>query len=1083
MFRGIGREKLVAAAIVCVAVLAVTGFVVYKTVVKKPAAAVLTVSSEVSSSEPAVSAAPSQTAVSSEPVSLKASEPTITDKHLTDLKGVFVSTGTGGDFPGAQSGAAAQKAAVQKMVDNAVSMKLNTIFFAARQACDAYYDSAFFPWASCLSGAQGQNPGWDPLDALVKAAHAKGLRVDVCVDPYYAGKTGAALADSSPARLHPDWTVNCGGSVYLNPGIPEVNELVANGIQEIVKNYAVDGVMLTGGFYPAGTFDDAAAFQKYNASGLSLDAWREGNIDALIKLVSGDIKTADAGVQFGIEAADGISAAGAKQPASSLFPDAAGWAKSGLVSYICPDVDLAMGASPVSFETASTRLSGDVNGTNCRLYFIHAAYKAGSSGWQSPDQLVRQAVYASKLTGFGGSVYKSYASLLKNTGGFEDAIVSWNLNQLNLTTLGKPLAVTDPKSGIVTDQGYVKITGTSDANFPLLLNGKELARDAEGQFSRTCGLNPGANTFTLTHKGVTDTITVNYKVVVLKSVGPAKDIAASGGTQISVTATAKNGSTVTATIGGKLYTMTPSTFTGNDNGPEQTGITDYSTYSALYTLPASQSKLQDLGKVKITATWKQFSSSALCADIKVLAKPAARSIGGTGKIIDSINQSTPYTETYLYNDDMYRPVTYPQLPGAWDYIETNPDGSPKVYYDGDDSFYKLSNGEMIDTKDSNLSRGTKPNNKISSAAQSQYDNNRYTRFTFKFSQKITYNAGTDVTYPSGNKSGVRNYTVTDFNASQFKITFYNTSSAVQPGKINSPLISSVDCASVGKNQIQYVFHLKNKGVFYGTYINYDSSGNMVIDFLNPWDGKLSDLRIAIDAGHGGKDSGAIFASGVHPTEADLNLKYILLIRQKLEKMGVPASNIYLTRTTDSYPNYDDRVHAMINFRPNFTLCIHQNASDGTATGVETYYFQPFSQPFVASIQSAILSAYSSAKNQPGVKVYSGMGANRGARFCSAVAYYSCKQIQMPSTLIECGFIDNANEYQFLKSDAGADAITSGIISGSMAFLNGETKYAAQTGSSQETGSSGTASLFESALTTLPPEADSTPAKQSITNLQ
>lgn len=1075
MVRGIGRAKWVAIGIVCVAVAAAAGFVFYKTV-KKPVKTAMIVSSQ-GFSAGAVSQTVSRAAASSAPVSFRGNEPVLADKFQKNISGVYISTGPGADFPAAAGNAAAQQAALQKMAGDVSGMKLNTIFFEARQASDAYYASSFYPWAASLTGTQGKNPGYDPLDTLVRAAHAKNIRVDVRINPYFVGKAGQAFADTSPAKLHPDWTVVCGGNVYLNPGIPNVNELVANGIEEIVKQYNVDGVLLSGGFYPSGTFDDTAAFEKYNASVLSLSAWRKANVDALLKLVSSKIKAADKSVQLGVEAAQTVSAAGTAQAGTTLFGDVAGWARGGLIDYICPMVSDTLGAAPVSFENAATLLTNDVKGTNVSLYIIHSAYKAGSSGWQSPDQLIRQVVYASKLAGCCGSVYDGYGSLLKNTGGIKDTLVSFYSGKLNLATLGKPLVVNEPKDGTVTDQGYVKISGTSDSNFPLLLNGKPLGCDAEGQFSRTCGLNPGVNTFTLNHKGVTRRLTVQYKVVVLKSVGPAKDITADGGTQVSITATAKNGSTVTASIAGKSYTLTQSVFSGNDNAAEQTGITDYCSYSVLYTLPASQARVQDLGKVKITATWGKFSASALAADIKVTAKAVA-SVKGTGKIIVSINKSTPYTETYLYSDNMYRPVTYPQLPGSWDYIETNSDGSPKVYYGGNYTYYKMSNGELIYTSDSNLSRGAKPANRISSASQTQYDGDRYTRFTLKFSQKITYNAGIDVQYPSDNKPGVRDYTVSNFNASVFKITFFNTSSAVKIGKINSPLISSVDCVSVGSNQVQYVFHFKNKGVFYGTYINYDASGNMVIDFLNPWDGDLSNLRIAIDAGHGGKDPGAVFAAGVHPTEADLNLKYILLIRSKLEKMGVPDKNIYLTRTNDTYPDYMNRVHAMINFRPNFTLCIHQNAYDGTATGVESYYYQPFSQPFVASIQNAILSAYQSAKKMPGVNVYSGMGANRGARFCSAVAYYSCKQIQMPSTLIECGFIDNANEYQFLKGDAGADAITTGIINGSMAFLKGQVKYADGAGSpSQGTGTSGGSSLYESSLAALPPEADSTTVKQ------
>ena len=48
----------------------------------------------------------------------------------------------------------------------------------------------------------------------------------------------------------PEWTVAYGGQLYLNPGIPEVNDYVVNSIVEVVKNYDVDGVHMDDYFYP-----------------------------------------------------------------------------------------------------------------------------------------------------------------------------------------------------------------------------------------------------------------------------------------------------------------------------------------------------------------------------------------------------------------------------------------------------------------------------------------------------------------------------------------------------------------------------------------------------------------------------------------------------------------------------------------------------------------------------------------------------------------------------------------------------------------------------------------------------------------
>ena len=64
------------------------------------------------------------------------------------------------------------------------------------------------------------------------------------VYPYRLSTSGSRdrLSKDNIGRKKPEWTVAYGGQLYLNPGIPEVNDYVVNSIVEVVKNYDVDGV-------------------------------------------------------------------------------------------------------------------------------------------------------------------------------------------------------------------------------------------------------------------------------------------------------------------------------------------------------------------------------------------------------------------------------------------------------------------------------------------------------------------------------------------------------------------------------------------------------------------------------------------------------------------------------------------------------------------------------------------------------------------------------------------------------------------------------------------------------------------------
>lgn len=968
--------------------------------------------------------------------------------QVNSLRAVFVAAITGKDFPSkAGLSAAAQKAEINGIVDKIVSLGMNMAVVETMADGQAIYQSNKFPWAKSLTGTAGNDPGYDPLAEFISAAHKKGVLVQAYVSPYRVQNISGSVA-----AAHPDWTVTCDGSLYLNPGIPSVTRMLESEVKSLAQKYDLDGIMLGNAGYPSTSFDDSKTYSLYGA-GKPPDEWRRQNVTLLEKTIFRAVRSQKQHMTFGVESdavwankkqnADGSDTASSVQGYSDHFADTRLWVKSGWLDYICPKNYSAMG----SFEPNANWWAKTVSGTGVTLYFGQAVYKTqtSESGWSSPDQIVRQLQFLGGVSASKGSVFYNYRDLTVNKGGVTDSIAKYFSNQLD-ATFGKDLVVGGPKDGLVTNESHVTITGTSDSNFPLYLNGKAVDRSSKGLFAQVVSLKPGKNVFALSHKGKTVNIVVNYSVDVLKSVSPTGKIAESGGTQINVVAVAHKDAAVYASLGGIRIQMSPAVLSSGDNSDAAEIPTDFSSYMGTITLPASKSSAQNLGRIEVTASWNGFKKTAAGAAVSV--KAFARAPAGSKQIATlkpiATDTNKQYIETYLYNDDKYRPVTYPQQPGAWDYVETNGDGSPKVYSCGNLRYYKLSNGEMIYCGNASVNpQAARPNNTIRSASQSDYDNGRYTRFTFGFTQKITYTAGTNASYAnlSANHPGVRDYTVNSFSATQFQITFYNTTGTPSAGKIISPLISSVDCRRVSDTSVQYVFHLKNRGVFYGTYIFYDSKGNLIIDFKNPWNGDFSKLRIAIDAGHGAQDSGALSPTGKSPNEKDINLKFALAVRDKLIRAGVPSSNILMIRTSDNYTDLMSRTVKMINWRPDFTLCIHNNASDGTASGVETYYFQPFSQPLVKGIQSRLVQAYRQSMADGSYRApRANYNPDRGARFSSAVAYYSCRQIEMPSTLVECGFTDNPYDYQFLTSGTGTDRITNALRDGVLDFMRSEIPY-------------------------------------------
>ena len=63
-------------------------------------------------------------------------------------------------------------------------MNINVIFFQVRCSSDAFYKSSISPWSSYLTGKQGDDPGFDPLQVAIEEAHKRGMELHAWMNPY-----------------------------------------------------------------------------------------------------------------------------------------------------------------------------------------------------------------------------------------------------------------------------------------------------------------------------------------------------------------------------------------------------------------------------------------------------------------------------------------------------------------------------------------------------------------------------------------------------------------------------------------------------------------------------------------------------------------------------------------------------------------------------------------------------------------------------------------------------------------------------------------------------------------------------------
>ena len=169
-------------------------------------------------------------------------------------------------------------------------------------------------------------------------------------------------------------------------------------------------------------------------------------------------------------------------------------------------------------------------------------------------------------------------------------------------------------------------------------------------------------------------------------------------------------------------------------------------------------------------------------------------------------------------------------------------------------------------------------------------------------------------------------------------------------------------------------------------------------------------KVFLDAGHGGKDPGAL-GNGLQ--EKDIALSVTLKIGNILANHGVTVG---YSRTTDVFLELADRATRANNFGANVFVSIHCNAfSDTSAKGVETYSYpgSTTGANLSKSIQNNIIAS----------------GAYTVDRGTKTADFAVLRLTNMPAALVELAFITNAQDATILISRQNdlAVAVSKGIL--------------------------------------------------------
>jgi N-acetylmuramoyl-L-alanine amidase len=196
---------------------------------------------------------------------------------------------------------------------------------------------------------------------------------------------------------------------------------------------------------------------------------------------------------------------------------------------------------------------------------------------------------------------------------------------------------------------------------------------------------------------------------------------------------------------------------------------------------------------------------------------------------------------------------------------------------------------------------------------------------------------------------------------------------------------------------------------WGYHISYDGKKLVIRIKRQPETLTLKKLKVAIDAGHGGSNTGA---GGETSGIAEKN--YTLLIAKELEKaLRKEKATVYMTREKDTTLSMLERNEMIKKQEPDFLISIHLNSSNNdTIKGVSTYYryigFRPLTQFILKRMQEL------------GLKEFGNVG---GFNFSLS------GPTDYPNCLVEVAFLSNKEDEQRILNPKFHKQVAAKIVAG------------------------------------------------------
>ncbi|WP_026104000.1 N-acetylmuramoyl-L-alanine amidase [Anabaena sp. PCC 7108] len=540
------------------------------------------------------------------------------------------------------------------------------------------------------------------------------------------------------------------------------------------------------------------------------------------------------------------------------------------------------------------------------------------------------------------------------------------------------LVVVFPPTNYQTSTEKIFFIGTAPPNGQVLINGKLISRSKTGHFSPSFPLRLGENVFTVIYQNQEREIKVtrlSTQPELPKSLGfakdsltPAADIARLPGELICFGAIAPPLASVSVKLANQTIPLSlqPSQVqlppnSGVLTGRNQPTASSPSKYQGCTTV----ANAADLGQ-------PQFSLALNGNTVTQL---------GEGKVQILTPAQLPVTEVTAASG-----VARTGPSTDYSRLTPLPKGTRATVTGREGDWLRLDYGGWINSKETKILPGAvPPQTVIRSVGYRQVVGATEIVFPLQVAVPVSVEQSDGQSPTFGDRS--------------FTLTLYNTIAQTDTIRLDdNPLISRLDWQQVNPTQIKYTFNLK-KFQQWGYKLRYDKT-TLVLTLRHAPKIEtrkrlpLSGIKIVLDPGHGGKESGASGPTGY--LEKDVNLIISKLLRDELVQRG---AKVVMTREDDRDVSLVERQEIISREEPAIALSIHHNSlpDDGDAEktkGFGTFWYHPQSHSLAVFLHNYVVNKL----RKPSYGVF----WNNLALTRPTVA---------PSVLLELGFMSNPYEFE------------------------------------------------------------------------